>query len=52
MQITTDGLKVLNEGRVFTVCETEQDLEKALDLLAKLCLDLKENEEPYELVGG
>lgn len=41
MQITSDGLKLKNEGRVFHTCETQEELEKALDLLGRLVLDVK-----------
>lgn len=49
MIITTDGLKILNEGRIFHICSTEHDLEKALDVLGGLALDLKQQEGISEI---
>lgn len=44
MQITVDGLRLLNDGRVFYTCEASEDLDKALDILAKLRLDVQEHD--------
>lgn len=49
MQITSDGLQLKNEGRVFHTCETQEEVEKALDLFAKLKIDLEKYPEWLDL---